>query len=88
MCLALENAHRALARSSYPKLLFSVNPGALVSPAVAERFSRKLKDRRVVEIGAGIHYLQEDHPEVICTTINEWLVGLGISSSPKQRLKL
>jgi haloalkane dehalogenase len=84
----LEEAHRALEESAYPKLLFTANPGALVSPNVAEKFVDKLKDCRVVELGAGIHYLQEDHPEVIGTTVNEWLIGLGAESSPKQRLTL
>lgn len=36
----LEKAHRALAQSSYPKLLFAGNPGALVSPAFAASFAR------------------------------------------------
>jgi haloalkane dehalogenase len=34
----LEQAHRALAQSPYPKLLFVGNPGALISPAFAESF--------------------------------------------------
>jgi haloalkane dehalogenase len=32
----IEEAHRALAHSSYPKLLFAGDPGALVSPAFAD----------------------------------------------------
>ncbi|TDV35701.1 haloalkane dehalogenase [Paraburkholderia caballeronis] len=85
---AMEHAHHALAQSSYPKLLFTATPGALVSPAVARRFVEKLKDCQVVELGAGIHYLQEDHPEAIGGAVYEWLVGLGIRSSPKQTLTL
>lgn len=84
----LENAHRALAQSSYPKLLFTANPGALVSPAVAESFAKKLKHCKVVNLGAGLHYLQEDHPEGIGSTVNEWLLELGVGALPKQRLTL
>jgi haloalkane dehalogenase len=62
---ALEKAHATLAVSPYPKLLFSAEPGALVSPALAEDFARKLKDCRLVKLGDGIHFLQEDHPETI-----------------------
>src|SRR5581483_2927221 len=36
---ALEDAHAALATSSYPKLLFSGSPGAIVSPEFAQRFA-------------------------------------------------
>jgi haloalkane dehalogenase len=64
----LETAHRALAQSSYPKLLFTADPGALVPPSIAERFAKKLKNCRVVSLGAGRHFLQEDHAEIIGAT--------------------
>jgi haloalkane dehalogenase len=81
---ALEKAHRALAHSPYPKLLFTGNPGVLVSPTFAQSFAKGLKNLRVVQLGAGRHYLQEDHAEVIGATVNEWLIGLGVDSSSKQ----
>jgi len=61
----MERAHAALARSAYPKLLFAADPGALVSPALAEECAVKLKDCQLVRLGEGIHFLQEDHPETI-----------------------
>jgi haloalkane dehalogenase len=61
----MERAHAALAVSTYPKLLFAADPGALVPPALAEEFAGKLKDCRLVRLGDGIHFLQEDHPEAI-----------------------
>jgi haloalkane dehalogenase len=82
----LEKAHRALAHSSYPKLLFTGDPGVLVSPAFAQTFAKGLKNLRVVQLGAGRHYLQEDHAEVIGATVNEWLIGLGVGSSSKHKL--
>jgi haloalkane dehalogenase len=84
----IEKAHRALAESSYPKLLFVGNPGALISPAFAENFAKRLKNCRVVQLSSGLHYLQEDHPDVIGTNIKEWLIDLGICSSPRQKVKL
>jgi haloalkane dehalogenase len=84
----MENAQRALAESSYPKLLFTGNPGALVSPAFAESFAKKLKNCRVVQLSSGVHYLQEDHPDVIGANVKEWLIEVGVSSSPKQKLTL
>jgi haloalkane dehalogenase len=41
-----------------------------------------------VQISFGFHYLQEDHPDVIGTTVTKWLTDLGIASSPKQKLNL
>ncbi len=83
---ALQKAHHALAHSSYPKLLFTGNPGVLVSPTFAESFAKGLKNLGVVQLGAGRHYLQEDHADVIGATVNEWLIDLGVGSSPKHKL--
>ncbi len=88
VCATLEKAHKALAQSTYPKLLFVGNPGAIISPAFAESFAKVLKNCRVVQLSSGIHYLQEDHPDVIGANIKEWLIELGIGSSPKQMVSL
>jgi haloalkane dehalogenase len=61
----LETAHAAIAASTDPKLLFAADPGALVSPALAEGLARELNDCRLVRLGSGVHLLQEDHPETI-----------------------
>jgi hypothetical protein len=84
----VEQAHRALAQSSYPKLLFAGDPGALISPAFAESFAKGLKNCRVVQLPSGLHYLQEDHPDVIGANVKEWLIELGAGISPKQKLTL
>jgi haloalkane dehalogenase len=81
---AMEKAHDALAQSTYPKLLFVGNPGALISPAFAESFAKGLKNCRIVQLDSGLHFLQEDHPEVIGTTVRQWLIDLGIGFSPKR----
>jgi haloalkane dehalogenase len=83
--LTLEKEHEALVESTYPKLLFAGNPGAIVSPAFGENFAKRLKNCRVVQLSSGLHYLQEDHPDVIGTTVKEWLIDVGIDSSPKHK---
>jgi haloalkane dehalogenase len=72
----MERAHEALTESDYPKLLFVGNPGALISPGFARTFARGLKNCRVVELSSGLHYLQEDHPDVIGSNIKEWLAEI------------
>ena len=69
----VERAHVALSRSSYPKLLFVGDPGVLVSPAFADSFAKNLNNGRVVHLGPGLHYLQEDHPEAIGRATAEWI---------------
>lgn len=72
----LEQAHADLATSAYPKLLFVGDPGALVSPAFAESFAAQLPACRLVQLGAGAHYLQEDHPATIGTEIARWIADI------------
>jgi haloalkane dehalogenase len=69
----LERAHQALATSDYPKLLFVGTPGALVLPGFAERFASRLNHCELVQLGAGAHYLQEDHPEAIGKATADWI---------------
>ncbi len=78
---ALTRAHAALAVSRYPKLLFSVEPGALIAPAEAENLAGKLHDCELVKLGAGAHYLQEDQADAIGETIAQWMARRFVASS-------
>jgi haloalkane dehalogenase len=73
---AMEAAHASLAASSYPKLLFVGEPGALVSPAFAQQFAASLRNIAVIELGSGLHYLQEDHPAAIGRSVAGWIAGV------------
>jgi haloalkane dehalogenase len=84
----MEEAQRALARSSFPKLLFAGDPGALTSPEFARTFAKTLRNCRLVQLSSGIHFLQEDHPDVIGANIKEWLIECGVRSAPRQKLTL
>jgi haloalkane dehalogenase len=80
----LETAHAALAASTYPKLLFAADPGALVSPTLAEDFADQLHDCRLVKLGSGIHFLQEDHAETIGRSVAAFIAeveGSGAKSA-------
>jgi haloalkane dehalogenase len=70
---ALTVAHAALVTSRYPKLLFSATPGALVPPALARSFAAGLENCRLIDLGAGAHYLQEDHPDTIGREVATWI---------------
>lgn len=69
----MEVAHVALAASTYPKLLFAASPGALVSLEYAEQFVSGLSHCRLVHLGDGRHYLQEDHAQAIGEQVAEWI---------------
>ncbi|QND58340.1 haloalkane dehalogenase [Mesorhizobium huakuii] len=68
-----EHDHRALRLSTYPKLLFAGDPGALISPQAAKEFAAGLKNCRFINLGPGAHYLQEDHADAIGSAIAGWL---------------
>lgn len=69
----LTEAHAALEISLYPKLLLCGDPGALVSPEAAREFASRLCDCEFVNLGAGAHYLQEDHAEAIGKKVADWI---------------
>ncbi len=80
----LEAAHAALAASTYPKLLFAGDPGAIISPEFGERFAAGLKNCRFVRLGAGAHFLQEDHPETIGRTVADWIGGIEAAGDKRR----
>ena len=73
---ALQAAHASLKASSYPKLLFAGEPGAVVAPAFAEAFAASLQHCALVRLGPGRHYLQEDHPDAIGRSVAGWIAGI------------
>lgn len=73
---ALQSAHASLKASSYPKLLFAGEPGAVVAPEFAETFAASLQHCALVRLGPGRHYLQEDHPDAIGRSVAGWIAGI------------
>jgi len=79
-----EHDHRALRLSSYPKLLFAGDPGALISPQSARAFAASLQNCRFVNLGPGAHYLQEDHADAIGNTLAGWLPDVVSASRARE----
>jgi haloalkane dehalogenase len=61
-----------LQQSEIPKLLLYATPGAVLTAPMVEWCRRSLKNLAAVSVGAGIHYLQEDHPHEIGHAIASW----------------
>jgi haloalkane dehalogenase len=72
----IEQDHAALRTSEYPKLMFCGDPGALISPALAEAYAARLRNCRLIKLGAGAHYLQEDHPDAIGRALSDWIANI------------
>ena len=65
-----------LQRTEVPKILFHATPGALMSAALVESLKSTLKNLKTVDIGPGVHFVQEDNPHKIGEAIAEWYRGL------------
>lgn len=61
-----------LRQSELPKLLFYATPGALVQAPMLEWLQQNLKNLAIVNLGPGIHFLQEDHPHLIGSALADW----------------
>jgi haloalkane dehalogenase len=68
--------NRWLQETPLPKLLFYAEPGALVSAPMVEWVRSALPNLETVDLGRGIHYVQEDHPETIGRGVARWAAGL------------
>ncbi|MEX0785754.1 MAG: haloalkane dehalogenase [Dehalococcoidia bacterium] len=61
-----------LQQSQMPKLLFSAKPGALIPDTVVPELQQALPKLTVVDIGPGVHYVQEDNPHTIGEELAAW----------------
>lgn len=68
-----EAYHNWLLVSNVEKLFFWASPGGVVSEKAAKFYAENLLNCRSIYVGAGMHYLQEDHPHLIGIEITKWL---------------
>lgn len=65
-----------LQQSELPKLLFYATPGMITPEPVVEWCKQNLKNLTTVDIGEGIHYVQEDNPHQIGSELATWYRNL------------
>jgi pimeloyl-ACP methyl ester carboxylesterase/tetratricopeptide (TPR) repeat protein len=69
---------RWLSDASVPKLLIDFTPGWLLRDRHVQSARATMRNLTVVDGGFGLHYVQEDEPEVIGRAIAEWMEANGI----------
>ena len=72
----VEEYNRKLQQSQLPKLLFSATPGGIIDAQAVAWCQQHLPHLQVVDIGAGIHFVQEDNPHLIGTELAKWYSSL------------
>jgi len=65
-----------LQQTDIPKLLFHATPGIIIPPDAVGMFTSALSNLTTIDVGDGIHYLQEDHPHEIGEGIATWYGSL------------
>jgi haloalkane dehalogenase len=75
--------HDWLLETEIPKLFFWATPGALIPVERAAYYVARLKACHSVALGEGIHYVQEDHPDLIGREIARWLGSSFPHAAPK-----
>lgn len=75
---AVKRIQDALSGFEFPMLLVKANPGAIIRPEKVEWLRNTIRDLTVMDIGSGLHYLQEDNPRGIANSIVEWARDKGI----------
>jgi haloalkane dehalogenase len=73
---AVATYNKWLQGSELPKLLFYATPGAILQAPLVAWCRENLRNLRVVELGEGIHFLQEDHPHRIGSELARWYGSL------------
>jgi haloalkane dehalogenase len=73
---AVSNYNAKLQMSELPKLLLHATPGAVITAPLVDWCGKNLKRLKVVNVGEGIHFLQEDHPHEIGSAIADWYRAL------------
>ena len=67
-----------LQQSELPKLLFYGKPGGIIDSKTVEWCEQNFMNLKTVDIGPGIHYLQEDNPHLIGKVLADWYKNLYI----------
>ena len=66
-----------LQETDIPKLFFYANPGAIIGEEGVEWVKANFSNLTSHDMGAGIHFVQEDNPHFIGEKIAEWHKGLA-----------
>ena len=65
-----------LTETSIPKLCFYVSPGVAIKEKDVKIIKESMKNLKMINLGEGLHFIQEDYPHEIGAGIAEWYSGI------------
>ncbi len=74
------NYHEWLQTTTVPKLLLSATPGMMIKEAEVKWVKRNMKNVDIVNVGKGLHFIQEDNPHAIGEAISNWYQQINSGS--------
>ena len=69
---AVQSWSKWLAESEIPKLCFYVTPGVAVKEKDIKVIKETFKNTEMIDLGEGLHFIQEDYPHEIGEHILDW----------------
>lgn len=69
----VESYSKWLLESDIPKMLIHAQPGVLVPPQAVEWLEQNVPNLTTVDIGPGVHFVQEDNPRAIAAALETWV---------------
>ena len=68
----MSNYSQKIQQSELPKILFYAKPGTIINSATVEWCKQNLKNLDLINVGKGLHYIQEDNPHLIGEELAKW----------------
>ena len=73
--------HKWLKQTAIPKLCFYVTPGVGLQKEDVEIVKNEFKNTKIVYLGEGLHFIQEDYPHEIGQNLADWYVEIAETDS-------
>ena len=80
---AVSSWNRWLMDSDIPKLCFYVTPGVAIKEKDIKIIKDGMKNLEMIDLGEGLHFIQEDYPHEIGAGVAEWYQRIGNLASSK-----
>lgn len=75
---AVSDYYLWLQQTTIPKLFFYAHPGGIIREKQVAWIRQNLPNIKAVDIGPGIHFIQEDNPHLIGEELAEWYPSLSL----------
>ncbi len=74
---AVSSWNKWLQETDIPKLCFYVSPGVAIKEKDIKIIKESMKNIKMIDLGEGLHFIQEDHPHEIGAGISEWYQSIN-----------